>query len=169
MQAFNEKLQWVSRGIYKVFYVFATFTFAVLLAILLINVFSRNLLDGSIAEIEEGSRFIFTWMMFLGISIGVYYKKHLGVEFLVDLYPKKFRRVIGFISDILMIILFVVLTIYGFKYANSTMKMLSPIMSIPYGLVYLCVPLCGVFSVFYTISKIVNDICEGMKDGGKDA
>ena len=45
MQAFNEKLQWVSRGIYKVFYVFATFTFAVLLAILLINVFSRNLLD----------------------------------------------------------------------------------------------------------------------------
>ena len=68
-----------------------------------------------------------------------------------------------------MIILFVVLTIYGFKYDNSTMKMLSPIMSIPYGLVYMCVPLCGLFSVFYTISKIVNDICEGMKDGGKDA
>ena len=166
MQAFNQKLQWLSRGIYKIFFVFATFTFAVLLIILLINVFSRNFLDGSIAEIEEGSRFIFTWMMFLGISIGVYHKKHLGVEFLVNLYPANMRRVVSFISDILMLILFLVLTIYGFRYSSSTMRMLSPIMSIPYGLVYLCVPLCGVFSLFYTVSKIINDFCETKKDGG---
>ena len=44
----------------------------------LINVISRNLLGGSIAWIEEISRYIFTWMMFMGIAIGVHYKKHLA-------------------------------------------------------------------------------------------
>lgn len=166
MQAFNQKLQLVAKGIYKIFFIFATVTFAVLLIILLINVFSRNFLDGSIAEIEEVSKFIFTWMMFLGISIGVYHKKHLGVEFLVNLYPSKARRIFGLISDILMVILFLVLTIYGFRYSSSTMNMRSPIMSIPYGLVYLCVPLCGIFSLFYTVSKIINDICESKQNGG---
>lgn len=63
MHSFNRKLQKISRGIYKVFFVFATVSFAVLLVILLINVFSRNFLNGAVASIEEGSRFIFTWLI----------------------------------------------------------------------------------------------------------
>lgn len=166
MQALNRMLQWISRGIYKIFFVFATCAFAVLLIILLVNVFSRNFLGGSIAEIEEGSRFIFTWMMFLGISIGVYRKKHLGVEFLVNHYPPKVRRAFTLMSDLLALLLFLVLTVYGFRYSSRTINMRSPIMAVSYGLVYLCVPLCGVFSLFYTFSKIVNELCETKEDGG---
>lgn len=168
MRSFNKKLQKISRGIYKGFFVFATAAFAVLLILLLVNVFSRNLLDGSIAWIEEGSRFIFTWMMFLGIAIGVYRKKHLGVEFLVEKYPPKLKRAFALASDILTILLFLVLTIYGFKYSASTMKMYSPIMSIPYGMVYLCIPLCGAFSLFYCIARIINDIYGDEEKGEND-
>ena len=81
MNSFNKALQKLCNAIFKGFYLFAAFTFTVLLTILLINVISRNLLGGSIAWIEEISRYIFTWMMFMGIAIGVHYKKHLGVEF----------------------------------------------------------------------------------------
>ena len=119
---------------------------------------SPNFLNGAVASIEEGSRFIFTWIMFLGIAIGVYRKKHLGVEFLVEKYPPKLKRAFSIISEILTILLFLVLTIYGFKYSASTMRMYSPIMSIPYGLVYLCIPLCGAFSLFYSIAGIINDL-----------
>lgn len=164
MQTLNRILQKVAKVIFKGFFVFATAAFAFLLAILLINVFSRNFLDGSIAAIEEGSRFVFTWMMFLGISIGVYRRKHLGVDFLVEKYPKKLKRVISLLADILTLILFVILAVYGFKYSASTMRMFSPIMGIPYGLVYLCVPLCGVFSSFYCIARIVNDLCKGKEE-----
>ena len=158
MRAFNRKFQKIARGIYKLFFGFATITFSVLLIILLYNVFSRNFLDGSVTWIEEGSKFIFTWMMFLGVSIGVYRKKHLGVEFLVDKYPKKVQHFFAIFNDVFMIVLFLILTIYGFKYSASTMRMYSPIMAIPYGLVYLCVPFCGVLSLFYCIAKIINDL-----------
>ena len=104
MQTLNRILQKVAQVIFKGFFVFATAAFAFLLAILLINVFSRNFLDGSIAAIEEGSRFVFTWMMFLGISIGVYRRKHLGVDFLVEKYPKMFRRTISLLSDLLTVL-----------------------------------------------------------------
>jgi len=161
MHAFNRILQKISHGIYRCFFVFASITFAVLLTILLVNVFSRNFLSGSITWIEELSKFIFTWMMFMGISIGVYHRKHLGVEFVVGKYPPRLRRAFVLISDLLTIVLFLVLTIFGFKYSASTMRMYSPIMNIPYGLVYLCVPLCGVFSLFYCVAKIIDDLCSG--------
>lgn len=164
MQSFNRGLQKVARGIFKGFFVFATAAFAFLLSILLINVFSRNFLDGSIAAVEEGSRFVFTWMMFLGISIGVYRRKHLGVDFLVEKYPPKIRRFFNLFSDLLTLALFLILAVYGFKYSSSTMRMYSPIMSIPYGMVYLCVPLCGVFSSFYCFARIVDDLCKGKEE-----
>lgn len=157
MKSFNNMLQKVCNAIFKAFYVFAAFTFAVLLVILLVNVISRNLLGGSIAWIEEISRYIFTWMMFMGIAIGVHYKKHLGVEFITGLYPEKIRKCIGFISDILTLALFVILAIYGFRYSGKSMHMYSPIMGIPYGAVYLCVPVGSVFSCFYCIARIVDD------------
>lgn len=157
MSSFNKVLQKVCNAIFKGFYVFAAFTFAVLLTILLVNVIARNLLGGSIAWIEEISRYIFTWMMFMGIAIGVHYKKHLGVEFIVGLYPQKVRQIVYFISDILTLALFIILAIYGFRYAGKSMRMYSPIMGIPYGVVYLCVPIGAVFSSFYCFARIVQD------------
>lgn len=164
MHQLNKVLQKVARGIYKVFFVFATVAFAVLLTLLLYNVISRNYLGGAVAWIEEGTKFLFCWMMFLGISIGVYSKKHLGVDFLVSKYPKRVKRIFEIISDILSIVLYVALVIYGFKYSAKTMGMMSPIMEIPYGLVYLCVPLCGVFCTFYTIVDMVDEFCKGKEE-----
>ena len=84
--ALDRTLQKLSDFLYRIFYVFITVTFAFLLIILFINVIARNLLGSSIASIEEGSRFVFTWMMFFGIAVGIFKKKHLGVEFLVSRY-----------------------------------------------------------------------------------
>ncbi len=168
MHSLNRILQKISYGIFKAFFVFASTTFAALLIMLLANVFSRNFLTGSITEVEEFSKFVFTWMMFMGISIGVYHKKHLGVEFVVEKYPPKMRRAFALISDILTMALFLVLTVYGFKYSASTMKMFSPILHIPYGMVYLCIPLCGIFSLFFCVVRIVDDCCQASEKGGDE-
>ena len=170
MASFNRALQKAAKGVFKAFFVFGTISFAFLLAILFYNVVSRNLLSGAVTWIEEFSRMVFTWMMFLGISIGVYYKKHLGVDFVVEKYPPKARRVIGYVSDFLMLALFVVLAIYGFKYCSKTMNMRSPALNIRYGLVYMCVPLCGIFSSFYCIADVMDKIFgEKPEEGGKQA
>ena len=168
MASFNRGLQKVAKGVFKAFFVFGTVSFAFLLCILFYNVVSRNLLSGAVTWIEEFSRMVFTWMMFLGISIGVYYKKHLGVDFIVEKYPPKLRAVIGYVSDFLMIALFVVLAIYGIKYCQKTMNMRSPALNIRYGLVYMCVPLCGIFSTFYCIVDLFDKIFgEKTEEGGK--
>lgn len=156
MTSFNRILQKISKALFKGFFLFGTVTFAFLLAILFYNVVSRNFLGGAVSWIEEFSRFVFTWMMFLGISIGVYYRKHLGVDFIVAKYPEKVRDAVTLFSEILTLILFLVLTIYGFIYCASTMRMRSSVMGIPYGLVYLCVPLCGIFSMFYCFAGIMD-------------
>ena len=168
MVAFNRALQKAAKVVFKGFYVFGTVAFAFLLIILLCNVISRNLMGGAIAWVEEFSRFLFTWMMFLGISIGVYYKKHLGVDFIVAKYPPSVRKTISVFSDVLMISLFLVLTVFGFIYCKSTINMRSPIMNIRYGLVYLCVPLCGVFSTFYCFAGIMDKYFGEESKGGEE-
>lgn len=168
MHKFNLALQKMSTAIFKFFYVFATLTFSVLLIMLLANVLSRNFFDGAIAWIEESSRFVFTWMMFLGISIGVYYKKHLGVEFIVAHYPPKVKKIVGIFSDLLMLALFIILIVYGFKYSAKTVKMLSPIIGIPYGVVYFCVPFGGILSAFYCLVELLRKIFDdNMNEEGK--
>lgn len=168
MAAFNRVVQKIAKIMYKCFFVFGTISFAFLLCILFYNVLSRNLLNGAVTWIEEFSRMVFTWMMFLGISIGVYYKKHLGVDFIVGKYPPKLRRAIDFFSDFLMIVLFVVLTIYGFKYCKSTINMRSPAMNLRYGQVYLCVPLCGIFSTLYCLAGISDKLFGNKEEKGED-
>ena len=158
MASFNRALQKLAKWVFKCFFVFGTVSFAFLLCILFYNVVSRNLLSGAVTWIEEFSRMVFTWMMFLGIAIGVYYRKHLGVDFIVEKYPPKLKTAIGYFSDILMLVLFIVLTIYGFKYCKSTINMRSPALNLRYGRVYLCVPLCGIFSSFYCIVDIFNRV-----------
>lgn len=158
MHTINRVLTKVSHAIYKFFYVFATLTFSLLLVMLLVNVISRNLFSGAIAWIEESSRFVFTWMMFLGISIGVYNKKHLGVEFIVAHYPPKVRKAVSIFSDLLMLTLFIILAIYGTKYSIKTINMRSPIMNIRYGMVYACVPFGSILSSFYCLVELFNKV-----------
>ena len=50
----------------------------------------------------------------------------------------------------------------------STMRMFSPILHIPYGMVYLCIPLCGIFSLFYCVVRIVDDFCQATEKGGEE-
>lgn len=126
--ALDRTLQKLSDFLYRIFYVFITVTFAFLLIILFINVIARNLLGSSIASIEEGSRFVFTWMMFFGIAVGIFKKKHLGVEFLVSRYSPGMKHFFEIVSCLLTLVLFLTLTVYGFIYAKSTMTMRSPIM-----------------------------------------
>jgi TRAP-type C4-dicarboxylate transport system permease small subunit len=158
MSSFDKALQKISDFLFRIFYVFITATFAFLLIILFINVIARNVVGSSIAAIEEGSRFVFTWMMFFGIAIGVFKKKHLGVEFLVSRYSPKMKRLFSIVSCLLMLILFATLTIYGFIYARSTMTMRSPIMGIRYGLIYLCIPFSGILSIFYCIVDLITTL-----------
>jgi len=144
-------------GIFRFFYIFATIGFSLLILLLFTNVVSRNLFNNSFAWIDEITKFIFTWMMFIGISIGVYKKRHIGMEFFTSKLPVRIKGGARTFSGFVTMIFFLILTLFGAKYVGSTMSMYSPILNINYGMVYLCIPLCGILSIFFCMVELMED------------
>jgi len=149
----------LQKGAHKLFsflFAFSVAGFSLLLILLFTNVVSRNLFGNSFAWIDELSKFIFTWVMFIGIALCIYKKGLIGMEFLTGRLPPKIRHVVRSIGACIAMMFFFVLTLYGIKYVIATADMFSPVLNINYGIVYLCIPLCGMASLFFCVLELAS-------------
>lgn len=151
---FVPALQKSTGVLFRCFSMISVTGFSVLLALLFTNVVSRNLVGNSFAWIDELSKFIFTWIMFLGMAMCIYKKRLIGMEFFTSKLPENINKVLKSVGSFVLIAFFVVLTLYGAKYSIATSEMFSPVLNISYGLVYLCIPVCGVSSIVFCLADL---------------
>ncbi|MFA9466739.1 MAG: TRAP transporter small permease [Velocimicrobium sp.] len=127
----------------------------------LIQVFSRTFLPSSPSWTEEASRYLFIYMVAFGGSVAVRKNEFVGVDFLKEMLPEKFQR-------ILRIIILVILVVFsGYVLINSTLgfalikyRMVSTAMQIPMQLVYVALV---VFFVLLVISYALEIILVATK------
>ncbi|AOV08600.1 TRAP transporter small permease [Sporosarcina ureilytica] len=159
--------------------VFASLT-ALLAMILIIiyQVFSRQILHYTPSWAEELSMILFVWVSFLGIAYGFRQKLHIGVSFLVNLFPEKVQDMCDLFAKILVIFFGGVLVYYGWKFTilmgNSTMAGTG----LPSSVLYAAMPTAGIFTLLYGIEllfvkglhqeyndEIDTEAMEAVKDG----
>lgn len=78
------------------------------------QVFMRYVLGESLTWSEEVARYLFIWMIYVGVSYGVQKEKHLGVDAFPMLFEKKGRIIIDMIASFSFFVFAVVMTYYGF-------------------------------------------------------
>ena len=115
----------------------------VLLAMTLVvalQVFCRYLLGASLTWSEEFARYSLVWITFLGGSIALKKRAHMGLQSLLDALPPRAQNwvetltltaVLGFLS---------IMTLKGCQLALFNMSQHSPAMGVPMGIVYFAVP-----------------------------
>ncbi|MET3576158.1 TRAP transporter small permease [Bhargavaea ullalensis] len=133
-----------------------------LAAIVLVQVVSR-FIGVSIPATEELSRLLIVWLTFLGASLAIHEKMHLGVRYFVSLASVKNQKIIDTFIYILTVVLLVILAVYGFRLTSSAMSTLSPTMKMPMGIFYLAIPLSSVFSIYFVLMNILKP--DPMKQG----
>lgn len=124
----------------------------VLLLIVLIvsaEVFSRQFLHSSIHWSEEVALFLMVWMAFLSMAIGVQKGVHIALGFFVNLMPDKIKWFIEKFNLVVIIGFGVFMVYYGTKLVQSTMTSTLPATQWPAGLLYLMIPVSGVFIVYF--------------------
>ena len=111
---------------------------SVMTVIIFIQVVARYVFHNSLTWSEELARYIFIWLIFLGISYGSHLRKHIKIDAALSLFPKKVRPYIQIVGDILFLILAVYLVYTGFNYSvyQAEMGKRSSAMGIPYQFVY---------------------------------
>jgi len=72
---------------------------SVMAVLLNIQVFMRYVMKDALSWTEELARYIFVWLVYIGISYGAKISKHLRVEAGLDLFPKKARPYLLLAAD----------------------------------------------------------------------
>jgi len=104
------------------------------------NVALRFFTDRSILWVEEVSRYLMIWLTFLGAGLVLRYGGHIGIDTLQERFPALAPRIRAGIF-VVMLAFFVVMLWLGIRYALLTWGQTTPVMQIPFGAVYLAMPI----------------------------
>lgn len=135
---------------------FIAIVMGTLLVLIFTQVMLRFLFASSLLWIEELGRFMFVWLMFLGVSIGVYQNKHIAITFMWGLLPRLGTRLFQLLSILLGGIFFVFLTYKGFEFSLINLAGESSVLFIPLGYVYFIMPLASLLCVIYSLNALLR-------------
>lgn len=156
-------LQWLDRNLER----YAMIVFLLLLyAIVLLGVITR-VIGHPLSWTEEASRLCFIWMIFLGMSFGTRFEKHIRVTIIPDKIGPKFSAFMMLFWDIVTIAIFGYIAIFGGKYIVYSSASKTFALQLNKGLTSSIVAISGILNIARTVQMIViRDIPE-LKEPGR--
>ena len=128
----------------------------VMSASVFIQIVARNIFSRSFENFEELPRFLLIWVTFLGAAVVFREAGHLGVEFFVNLLPKKIKYYAMILSNIFNTLFILLLIFVGGKIAMLTMVQRSIQMRVPVGLVYMVIPISGIIMLLVLVERLID-------------
>jgi TRAP-type C4-dicarboxylate transport system permease small subunit len=104
------------------------------------NVALRFFTDQSILWVEEVSRFLMIWLTFAGCGIVLRHGAHVAIDSFALAVPRFAVAIRGAVLATL-VVFFVVMIVLGIRYATLTWAQTTPVLGIPFGAVYLAMPI----------------------------
>lgn len=127
--------------------------------LVLIQFFSRYILNSPVAFTEELVRYSLIWTGFIGAAYAFSTREHMSLTLIRDKFTGKAHTALLVVIDGLILLMAIfVFTIGGFKLAVSASREFSALLGIPRSLVYSIAPISGVFIVLAQIINIYEDV-----------
>ncbi len=134
---------------------------AVLVIDVLWQVFTRFVLRDPSSYTEELARYLMIWVGLLGASYAAGKRMHLAVDLLPMKLTGRRKHYLGLVIEgftllfaLLVLVVGGVRLVWVMLYLGQT----SPALQIPLGVVYLAVPISGLFFMFYAVFFIAEQL-----------
>ena len=137
------------------------FTMALIVAV---QVFCRYVLNQSLFWSEELARFLLVWLTFLGASSAYYRKVNPGVDFLYIKLPIVLKKTSSILTHLASMALFIVMTVYGCKFAWFVRMQISPALQIPKWIILSIIPISGVILMIHAATFLFTELKGGSND-----
>ncbi|WP_033542530.1 TRAP transporter small permease [Planococcus sp. CAU13] len=125
---------------------------------MVMQVFSRFVLDLPLHWSEELTRYLGIYAVFFGAALAIRYNELIAVEILPDLLKPTAKKVLKVIGLIISIIFFVILLVYGWNLMNLVSAQTSPAMQISMSIPYFSIPLGAFLLIINAIAAIAVTI-----------
>ncbi len=134
----------------------------VMVSIAFINVITRYFVKYSLSFTEEIEVNLFVWMVLLGAAAGFKKGAHLGVNFVVNFFPKRIKKIIIVLGYILSAAIFIILIYLGIKEVMDEMLLeaTSESLGIPVWWYTIGVPIGSGIVIWRIINRIMIELKE---------
>lgn len=135
------------------------FLLAIQVTVVLWGVLTRYALGQQAGWTEELARYLLVWISLLGAAYAVANKSHVAISLLPDSMEGDKKIRINRVIDTLILLFAVIVMIIGggyYVWLTFHLGQTAPSLAIPMGLVYLAVPLAGVFISYLQLNYLVH-------------
>ena len=127
------------------------------------SVICRYVLKIPFLQSEELARYLMIFIVYIGTSIGVKNRSHIGVEVFVDMIPERWNKKVRVFTEILCMLMFVLLFVLSLQMMNHliTTKQMTTTTKIPTAVVFFCLPMgffMGIIHYIYGIQTMIAEI-----------
>ncbi len=135
--------------------------YGALVAFTVASVFCRYVLNDSIVWSEELTRYLFVWIVFLGVPFGIERGAHVSVDFLTQRVSPSLRRRLIVFHNTLVCVFVIILFIPSLNVVRVGMGSNSLSMEIPMGFVYLAFPVGWLLIALYLVRNTLRELRGG--------
>ena len=131
--------------------------FVALFFIVMAGIISRVVFNSPFTWTEEAARLVFIWLIFMGISYGTKYDKHINVTIVLDKMPKKVSVLFTIFWDIVALAIFVWIGFYGVQYIIYMSNSVTSVLRINQGITTSIVAISAILNVIRIIEKMITE------------
>ena len=126
--------------------------------IVIVQVFSRYVLNHSLFWSEEMARYLLVWLTFLGASVAYYRGMHPGINLFQQRFSRHLKNRLRIIVHIFSLAFFAVMIWYGTEFAYFVRLQTTPALSLPKWLVFAVIPASGALLALHAIVFLLRDL-----------
>ncbi|WP_319563122.1 TRAP transporter small permease [Marispirochaeta sp.] len=117
--------------------------FSAMFIVVLVNVIMRFVFNNPVASSGELARYLFVSITYLGAIITFRENAHIGLDIIVENFPKKAKTVVYIFDRLLVAVFLIVFTYVSFKMAMLNIETKSSAMFISMAIPYMALPISG--------------------------
>ncbi|OXS53612.1 hypothetical protein B1B00_21800 [Bacillus sp. DSM 27956] len=148
-------LKTIGQGLEKLVMYLVLLLMAVLVALVFTQVVLRYVFSSGMVWVEELDRYLFVWLMFLGIAMGVYKQRHIAITAVADRL-KGWAKGIQILVHIITGSFFAVLCWQGIQFVQVNMTGTAAVLPINLGIIYSIIPVSGFIALIFVLVLIAS-------------
>lgn len=138
----------------------ATVLFALLTAVVTLQVFTRFVLHAPVIWSEEVARFLFFWVVLLGAALGVRDRRHFAIDVAGGQRTpgaRTLRALLDLVPDLCVLAFSVFLLVEAIGYTRVGVYRIGTNSQVNMALVYAAIPVFAALSILYAAGNLLLD------------
>lgn len=142
----------------KIVEVFSVVLIAVMVLLVLWQVFARYILNNPSTFSETLTKYLFVWLVLVTSTYAYGSREHMRIEVLNNRLKGSALKAVNIAIECITIVFSAAIMVFGGAVITAMqMVQIDASLHIPMGIVYSIIPICGVITVFYCICNIVAE------------